>query len=206
MKEGDSNSSFFHSCVNYRRTNNILALQSGQVWVEGSANVKMQVHNYFKSLFPAQNYRHPLLDGLIFKRLTVDDNMDLITSFTMEDIKGAIWNCDGDKSPGQDGFNFNFFKKFWKSLKGEIKINALVNEFYSNSSLPKKNVYSSFVSLIPKRDNPQKITDFWPNLLLGTSTSLSRSYCSKIKASNWITNFSLAVGFCLKQPDSPSDQ
>lgn len=34
LKEGDSNSAYFHSCVNYhRRKNNIVALQSDDSWV-----------------------------------------------------------------------------------------------------------------------------------------------------------------------------
>lgn len=37
----------------------------------------------------------------------------------MDEIREAVWSCDGNKSPGLDGFNFDFFKKGWEFLKEE---------------------------------------------------------------------------------------
>lgn len=55
LREGDSNSSYFHSRVNFRRRkNNILALQAGEVWV-GPSNVKLEVVNYFTTQFSDQS-------------------------------------------------------------------------------------------------------------------------------------------------------
>lgn len=71
IKEGDSNSAYFHSCVNYqRRRNNFVAIESGGSWVEGVLNVKQAVMSHFQVLYAEQSYPRPLLDGLQFNCLS----------------------------------------------------------------------------------------------------------------------------------------
>lgn len=105
------------------------------------------------------------MDGLNFKILSERGKVGLVKPFSLEEIKDVVWNCDGDKSPGPDGFNFTFFKKFWESIKDELKV--VVEEFHSNESLP-KGVCSSFVALIPKRENPHRLNDFRSISLIGS--------------------------------------
>ena len=38
----------------------------------------------------------------------------------MEEIKGVVWECDGDKCPGPDGFNFNFLRNCWNSIFTDV--------------------------------------------------------------------------------------
>ncbi|PNX61140.1 cysteine-rich receptor-like protein kinase, partial [Trifolium pratense] len=59
----------------------------------------------------------------------------------------VVRECDGNKSPGPDGFNFSFVKAFWNLLKGEV--NIMFDQFHRNASLP-KSFSSYFVALIPK--------------------------------------------------------
>lgn len=40
--------------------------------------------------------------------------------FSEEDIKNAVWSCDGSKAPGPDGFSFSFIKANWDLLKQDI--------------------------------------------------------------------------------------
>lgn len=49
--------------------------------------------------------------------------MDLSTlegSFTLEELKTAIFDLGGDKAPGQDGFPIHFFKQFWDTIKVDL--------------------------------------------------------------------------------------
>jgi len=50
------------------------------------------------------------LEGLSFQQLSVADSEFLTAPFEEKEVKEAIWSCDGNKSPGPDGFNFNFVK------------------------------------------------------------------------------------------------
>jgi len=40
-------------------------------------------------------------------------SLKLIAEFSEDEIKQAVWQCEGSKSPGPDEFNFNFIKSNW---------------------------------------------------------------------------------------------
>lgn len=69
----------------------------------------------------------------------------LITaSFTVEEIKEALWSCEGNKSLYPGEFNFILFKSCWEVVKSEV-VN-FITEFHSNAILP-KHVSASFLDL-----------------------------------------------------------
>lgn len=127
-------------------------------------NVKNKVKSYFESVFSTQKRPRPVLDRIQFKTLTRDDNLFLSVAFSLDEIKDVVWSCDGDKSSGSDGFNFRFYKE-WDLIGMEVSL--LVEEFYCKYSLP-KGICSSFIALIPKKENPQKLGDFRPISLIGS--------------------------------------
>jgi hypothetical protein len=88
----------------------------------------------------------------------------LIIPFALEEIEEVVTECDGNKSPGPDGFNFNFVKSFWYLLKNEVRI--LFDQFHGNASLP-KSFSSYFVTLIPKVKSPFVFNEYRPISLLG---------------------------------------
>lgn len=106
----------------------------------------------------------PNLDRLEFKTLSVEDIEGLKDMFSREEIIEVIFYCEGDRSPGPDGFNFKFIKRCW-SVIGDDIIDFL-QDFDKLAKLPKA-MTSSFLSLIPKFDNPQGLDDFRPICLIG---------------------------------------
>lgn len=84
---------------------------------------------------------------------------ELERKFEGEEIKLALWACGLDKSPGPDCFNFYFFREFWGLVKEDLI--AVFEEFLSNSKLV-CGLNSSFITLIPKCENPQAIEDYRP--------------------------------------------
>lgn len=51
------------------------------------------------------------------------DNCDgelLTRPFNEVEVKLAIWDCDGSKSPGPNGFNLGFFKWYWGIVKDDV--------------------------------------------------------------------------------------
>ncbi|PNX74096.1 cysteine-rich receptor-like protein kinase [Trifolium pratense] len=149
IQEGDSNSRFFHASIKGRRRRNQLSiLKKGDEWIHGVESIKKEVKDHFSTFFTEEWNNRPFLHGINFNSLSEADNAILLEPFTEEEVKETIWSCDGNKSPGPDGFNFNFLKSCWTTVKSDIM--EFLREFYDNAVLPKA-ITSSFLTLIPKK-------------------------------------------------------
>jgi hypothetical protein len=147
LKEGDENTSFFHNCVKSRRIRNgIRALHVDGQWIETPLLVRQATVSFFQSHFQSSWWPRPILEGIVFPSLSLSSNEALILPFSLEEVEGVVMECHGSKSPGPDGFNFNFIKTYWSLLKVEVRI--LFEQFYVNARLPKR-FSSYFVALIP---------------------------------------------------------
>ncbi|GJV24551.1 RNA-directed DNA polymerase, eukaryota, reverse transcriptase zinc-binding domain protein [Tanacetum coccineum] len=83
----------------------------------------------------------------------------------IEEIKTAVWNCGTDKSPGPDGFTFDFYRQFWSSIDKDVY--AAVNHFFINGDIP-AGCNLSFIALIPKVPDANLVKDFRPISLIGS--------------------------------------
>lgn len=107
----------------------------------------------------------PNMDGVPFKSISNEYNVMLIKQFEEGEIKEAVWECEGSKCPGRDGFNFTFIKRFWEVTKEDVM--RMLKDFYSNGKWP-RGANSTFVTLVPKVDNPQGLEGFRPISLVGS--------------------------------------
>jgi hypothetical protein len=78
-------------------------------------------------------------------------------------VKETVWSCDGNKSPGPDGFNINFFKACWSIVQKDVL--DFLREFHETVVLPKA-MTASFFTLIPKKDHPQDLFYYRPICLI----------------------------------------
>lgn len=148
IQQGDGNTKFFHNSVKYRqRRKRIVKLKVGDRWIEGVSEIREEVRSHFNKQFEEENFVRPTLDGIEFKKISMEESDCITAVFTMEEVEDAIMSCEGDKSPGPDGFNFTFIKSCWNTIKDEIF--ELVTQFHDNGKLPKAFTYS-FVALIGK--------------------------------------------------------
>ncbi|KAK2446576.1 hypothetical protein QL285_017365 [Trifolium repens] len=165
LTEGDYNTKFFHACIKSRGSRNYLnALKVDNSWLESPTEIRQAVVSYFANHFQSSMVNRPRLDGIVFPVISDQDNSLLSERFSLEEIHGVVMDCDGNKSPGPDGFNFSFIKSFWYLLKDEV--NLLFQQFYDNELLP-KSFSSYFVALIPKVKSPFELNDYRPISLLG---------------------------------------
>jgi exonuclease III len=121
LQEGDNNTRFFHASIKGRRhRNQITMLKRGNVWIEGVDAIKKETKDHFSKHFLEEWKNRPFLQGLNFNSLSADDNDLLLAPFTEEEVRDTIWSCDGNKSPGPDGVNINFYKACWPIVKFDI--------------------------------------------------------------------------------------
>ncbi|GAU51623.1 hypothetical protein TSUD_414500 [Trifolium subterraneum] len=165
VSEGDSNTRFFHASLkSRRRRNQMIMLRRGDEWIQGVENIKLEVKNHFAGNFTEDWENRPFVHDINFKELSEEDNAFLIQPFVEEEVKEVVWSCDGNKSPVPDGFNFNFLKECWSMVKGDVL--EFLNEFHDSAVLPKA-ITASFLTLIPKKDHPQHLSDYRPICLIG---------------------------------------
>ncbi|GKV12724.1 hypothetical protein SLEP1_g23841 [Rubroshorea leprosula] len=164
IRDGDANTCFFHRCAKGRwRRNEINNLMVDRRQLVEVNKIKEGVATYFEKMFMEEEWVRPTLEGLRFSRLSTAQNEFLISEFEEKEVQKAIWECDGTKAPSPDGFNFNFIKSMWEVLKEDIM--AFVQEFH-NSGRMNRGLNSSFMVLIPKLENPQRIEEFRPISLI----------------------------------------
>ncbi|GJY27528.1 RNA-directed DNA polymerase, eukaryota [Tanacetum coccineum] len=190
--EGDENSKFFHGIVNKKRRH--LAIKGILVdgeWIENPNRVKSEFYSYYSNIFSAPEWNHSPFEGNFPRRLDYDQACDLEGVVSIEEIKRAVWDYGSDKSPGPDGFTFEFFKKFWHIVGGDVT-NA-VKEFFESSSFP-KGCNSSFIALISKVMDAKHPNDFRPINLIGCQYKI----IGKILANH----LSLVIGDIVSQEQS----
>ncbi|KAK5834456.1 hypothetical protein PVK06_018334 [Gossypium arboreum] len=143
----------------------VFSLRIGYRCLKEPKEIKERLYNYFKSYFNCSVRRWKMGLDLKFKTFSEVRMRKLEESFSMREIKEAIWSCDESKAPGPDDFNLCFFRKCWETVKDDLC--DLLSEFFSTGKL-EKSLNSSFITLIPKVENPVEITDFRPICLVSS--------------------------------------
>ncbi|XP_043817361.1 uncharacterized protein LOC110625615 [Manihot esculenta] len=78
------------------------------------------VVGYFAELYTQQDTLHTEITKCVKARVTVEHNMDLTRPLTDDEIKAAAFSMHSDKSPGDDGFNPGFYKRYWYIVGSEV--------------------------------------------------------------------------------------
>ncbi|GJR53242.1 RNA-directed DNA polymerase, eukaryota [Tanacetum coccineum] len=147
--KGDENSRFFNGIINKKRSQ--LAIRG--ILVDGS----WQTEPLFEARFKKPIFKKP-------NQLSHDQVLDLEREVSRDEIRSAVWNCGDNKSPGPDGYTFEFFKKYWGFIG--IDFCEAVEHFFNNGAFA-KGCNSSFIALIPKIMDAKLVMDFRPISLIG---------------------------------------
>ncbi|GJY62634.1 RNA-directed DNA polymerase, eukaryota [Tanacetum coccineum] len=163
--EGDENSKFFHGVVNKRRSQ--LAIRGifvDGVWCTDPNLIKNTFFNHFATRFQEPpNFRFKI--NFVFpNKLHHNQTEELERHVSHDEIKRAVWDCGDNKSPGPDGFTFEFFKTYWDLVGQDFC--AAVEHFFAHGSFA-KGCNSSFIALIPKIIDAKFVNDFRPISLIG---------------------------------------
>ncbi|GMJ13795.1 hypothetical protein HRI_005048700 [Hibiscus trionum] len=166
LKDGNKNTKFFHITASIRRSRNLIpSVKVGNKLVENPGSIAKAFVDYFSENFN-KKYTIPMKEfGCKLRKLNKDSANFLESKFSVEEVSAVIKSADGNRAPGPDGFNLDFFKVFWPSLNR--KIMRFFEEFYCGGLMDKSLNYS-YIALIPKRENPTTMNDYKPILLVGS--------------------------------------
>nr|GEY09958.1 RNA-directed DNA polymerase, eukaryota [Tanacetum cinerariifolium] len=104
------------------------------------------------------------LNFLFPNRLSNDQVADLNRCISHDEIRGAVWNCGVNKSPGLDGFTFEFFRRYWSYIG--LDFCSAIDCFFESGNFSMGS-NASFIALIPKVTDAKFVTDFRPISLIG---------------------------------------
>ena len=79
--------------------------------------------------------------------------------FTVDEVKKAVFACDGSKALGPDGFSMAVFQREWETVKNDIM--KVFDEFYG-SGIINGITNETYICLIPKKLNSFRVRDFRP--------------------------------------------
>ncbi|GJR37384.1 RNA-directed DNA polymerase, eukaryota [Tanacetum coccineum] len=164
--KGNENSKYFHGILNSKRSQLAIRriLLDGD-WIADPNKVKYKFYNHFSSLFSDHSSSRVKIDFQFPNRLKLEQVEELECSTSYDEIKKAVWDCGTNKSPGPDGFTFEFYQKYWNILDQDIV--AAVSEFFASGKFP-LGCNSTFITLIPKIHDAKVIKDFRPISLIGS--------------------------------------
>ncbi|GJX36121.1 RNA-directed DNA polymerase, eukaryota, reverse transcriptase zinc-binding domain protein [Tanacetum coccineum] len=159
---GDRNNSFFHKTLKGRyQKNRIKKIQDVNGKCFKGQDVADQFEVHFKN-FLGQSYEVKEIDepfSLFKNKISDDEALSLVEDISYKEIKDALFDIGDNKAPGLDGYSSIFFKKAWKVIGDDFC--KAVKEFFNYGKLL-KDLNSTVISLIPKSQNPLKVTDYRP--------------------------------------------
>ena len=161
LKEGDMNSRFFHATASARKRKNSLArLRNSQgQWSSNQDEIDGMIVDFFSLLYETEGCSSEDVLACIESSISEDHNTMLLAPFSAREVKDALFEMHLDKSPGPDGMNSTFYKKFWHIVGKDVVHAAL--EFITNCTLP-VGVNDTSIVLIPKNQQPETLADMRP--------------------------------------------
>lgn len=119
----------------------------------------------FKNRLATSNFTYFAVDPASFIQ-SVDGLSFLEDPFSTQEIDNVIKNLLNDKSPGPDGFSNEFMKASWPVIQNDFY--SLCHAFHQGT-LCLKSINKSFITLIPKTEDPTCLADYRPISLLNSS-------------------------------------
>ena len=162
LQNRDRNTKFFHALASQRQRKNRIGglMDDGGIWHEQQGATEKIILDYFSSIFSTD---HPSNFGAsleaVSERVTLEMNNVLLGSFRADEVWRALQQMHPTKSPEPDGMSPIFYQKYWDIVSVCVS-NCVLQAL--NTGLMLRDISNTYICLIPKIKNPQKITDYRP--------------------------------------------
>uniref|UniRef100_A0A803QQJ5 Reverse transcriptase n=1 Tax=Cannabis sativa TaxID=3483 RepID=A0A803QQJ5_CANSA len=122
-------SRYFHAAATTRRRNNsITKLQNATgVWCDWDIGLSEVIKEYFDELYCASPVNFATVIDNIGPSVSIQQNIDLLSAVTEEEVKNALFQMQPEKSPGPDGMTPRFFQKCLHIVKEDMVSLVMAN-------------------------------------------------------------------------------
>lgn len=165
IKEGDANTKFFHASVKTKRGKNRIDTvmdQNGTFHSSFEAIEELAVNN-FKILLGndngGKNIQSAQMVDVIQQEISDEDNKHLLSPFTKDEVRKAVFDMHPNKAPGPDGITMECFQKCWGFMGDDIF--KVVEDFRKQGRFVKEISHTN-IALIPKKQDCISMTDYRP--------------------------------------------
>lgn len=160
LRKGDANTKFFQIMANVRKKKKFIhTLHNGVQMVTGQQEKHKVIFDHYLQHIGS---RVPRTNKLNFEALGWQGKQldHLEAPFTEDEVRKVIMKYPKEKAPGPDGFIGLFFSSCWNVVKQDF-MNAM-GQFYDINCQGLDLLNQAYVVLLPKKDNPEKISDYRP--------------------------------------------
>ncbi|CAL1389652.1 unnamed protein product [Linum trigynum] len=165
LKEGDRNSSYFHTVTRTRRRKNFIAklrCEDGG-WVEEEPDKAKMAVEFFDNLFTSE-FQIGDVDARVAALpiewlVTTDMNQKLVAPVSADEIRRTVFSIGPTQAPGSDGFTAKFFRSYW-DIVGPLVVEA-VGSFFANGKLL-RSFNHTWITLIPKVEEVETMRQLRP--------------------------------------------
>ena len=178
------NTAYFHASIRARSiSNRIFSIKNMDgTWVNEPNEVSDAFLQYYVSLLGTKMDERRAVKSRLIKEgpiLSEARRSFLLKEFSEKDVKDALFDITGSKSPGPDGFSSSFFQDNWDVVKRDV-CEAVLSFLHTGKLL--KELNSMTITLVPKTECPDNVTDFRPisycNVLYKVATKM---ICSRLR-------------------------
>ena len=125
---------------------------------DNDEDIERNTLDYYTSIFTSdQPIKFDAVEQALEPQVTVEMNAILTKQFQPDEVWHAIQQMHPMKSPGPDGMPPIFYQKFW-NIVGQNTTECVLNIL--KSGIMPTDINATYICLIPKKNNPQKIMDY----------------------------------------------
>ncbi|CAL9001623.1 unnamed protein product, partial [Prunus brigantina] len=162
LKYGDRNTKFFHAQAKQRGRRNFMQgiFSEHDVWTTSNEGVGSIFCEYFKTLFTTsgENDFSTVL-AAVNPKVTREHNERLSQPFTRVELEDVLSKMFPTKYPGLDGMPALFYQRYWHVLGNDV-VSFCLNVLNGGASV--REINHTLITLIPKVDNPTRVTEYRP--------------------------------------------
>ena len=108
------------------------------------------------------------LEGATLPKLSNADSQSLEKDITVKELGATLMKFDNNRSPGSDGFPYEFYKVFWGEIKYFVYRSLNYGLMKGELSITQR---EGLITLVPKPSKPRNLISSWRPITLLNSTS-----------------------------------
>lgn len=173
VREGDSNTRFFHAM--FRKKRQIFHVHrirddSSSEWITDPSAVATSAVGFYRGLLSGDAGQFQQADfDTIPTLVTAEDDVVLCREPDIDDVRRAVFSIDPESAPGPDGFCSRFYQVCW-DIVGRDLLDAVL-DYFRGSAMP-RGFQSTLLVLLPKKESPSSWADFRPISLCNVSNKV----------------------------------